>query len=67
VNFLPNAVLCSAGSINTPRLAYGQNAVFWDLPVKGSARLRANRRFLGFTRKRQHPLTGKTAFSGICP
>jgi len=67
VNFLPNAVLCSAGSINTPRLAYGQNGDFWDLPVKGSTRLRAKWRFLEYARKRQRPLTGKMPFSGICP
>ena len=34
-----------------PRLAYGQNADFWDLPVKHSPRLRAERRFLGFARR----------------
>jgi hypothetical protein len=37
------------------------------LPVKGSTRLRAKCRFLGFARKRQHQLTGKTAILGICP
>ncbi len=46
---------------------YGQNGVFWDLPVKSSHPLRAKRRFLGFARKIQSPVTGKTAFLGICP
>jgi len=55
------------GSINTPRLDYGQNGDYWDLPVKGSTHLRAKRRFLKFARKRQHTLTGKTAIFEICP
>ncbi|MGO4955622.1 hypothetical protein ACTQ5Z_10800, partial [Ligilactobacillus ruminis] len=46
---------------------YGQNVDFWDLPVKHSPRLRAKRRFLGFARKTQPPVTGKMAISGICP
>jgi hypothetical protein len=50
-----------------PRLDYGQNADFWDLPVKHSPRLRAKRRFLGFARKKQPSVTGKTPISGICP
>jgi len=50
-----------------PRLAYGQNVDFWDLPVKHSPRLRAKWRFLGFARKTQPPVTGKMAISEICP
>ena len=50
-----------------PRLAYGQNVDFWNLPVEHSPRLRAKRRFLRSARKTQTPVTGKTSISGICP
>ena len=46
---------------------YGQNGVFWDLPVNDRPRLRAKWRFLRFARKIQSPVTGKMAFLGICP
>ena len=46
---------------------YGQNGIFWDLPVKASHPLRAKRHFLRFARKSQSPVTGKTTISGICP
>ncbi|KRM82032.1 hypothetical protein [Ligilactobacillus ruminis] len=60
---------CSAShrSINAPKRKYGQNNDFWNLPVKSSHPLRAKWRFLGFARKIQSPVTGKTAISGICP
>ena len=45
---------------------YGQNGVFWDLPVNGTPRLRAKWHFLGFARKWQTPVTGKMAFIEIC-
>jgi len=48
-------------------LGYGQNAAFWDLPVKCSPRLRAKRRFLGFARKMQPSVTGKTSLFEFCP
>ena len=64
---LPNEVLRSACRISAPRQDYGQNGDFWNLPVKDSPRLRAKRRFLGFSRKRQPLVTGKTSISGICP
>ena len=46
---------------------YGQNGVFWDLPVNGRPRLRAKWRLLRFARKWQTSVTGKMAFIGICP
>ena len=46
---------------------YGQNGVSWDLPVKSSHPLRAKWRFLGFARKIQSPVTGKTVILEICP
>ena len=46
---------------------YGQNADFWDLPVKCGSRLRAKWRFLNSARKMQPPVTGKMAISEICP
>ena len=46
---------------------YGQNAAFGDLPVKGSSRLWAKRRFLGSARKMQSPVTGKTPIFEFCP
>ena len=46
---------------------YGQNGVFWDLPVKSSHPLRAKWRFLRFARKWQTSVTGKMAFIEICP
>ncbi|WP_270522563.1 hypothetical protein, partial [Ligilactobacillus ruminis] len=45
----------------------GKTAIFDDLPVKSSHPLRAKQRFLGFARKIQSPVTGKSAISGICP
>ncbi len=46
---------------------YGQNGIFWNLPVKSSHPLRAKWRFLRFARKIKLPVTGKTAFLEICP
>ena len=46
---------------------YGQMGDLGDLPVKSSPRLRAKRRFLGFARKTQASVTGKTSIFGICP
>lgn len=46
---------------------YGQNAAFWDLPVKCSHPLRAKRRFLRFARKMRLSVTGKTSLFEICP
>jgi len=48
-------------------LGYGQNAAFWDLPVKCGSRLRAKRRFLNSARKRQLSVTGKTPLFEFCP
>ncbi|KRM81581.1 hypothetical protein FC25_GL001796 [Ligilactobacillus ruminis DSM 20403 = NBRC 102161] len=48
-------------------LGYGQNVDFWNLPVKSSSPLRAKSRFLGFARKTQLPVTGKTTIFGIFP
>ncbi|TGJ60472.1 hypothetical protein E4M16_07705 [Ligilactobacillus ruminis] len=64
---MPNAVLCSSGSINASRLVYRQKADFWDMPVKASPRLRAKWRFLGYARKSQLPVTGKMSIFEICP
>ena len=49
------------------RAGLRQNVASWDLPVKGGPRLRAKRRFLGFARKTQPSVTGKTSIFGICP
>ncbi|RGK47223.1 acetylglutamate kinase [Ligilactobacillus ruminis] len=46
---------------------YGQMGDSWDLPVKGCRGLRAKGRFLGFARKMQIPVTGKTVILEICP
>ncbi|MGO5156493.1 hypothetical protein ACTQ2W_09130 [Ligilactobacillus ruminis] len=46
---------------------YGQNAAFWDMPVKCGPQLRANGRFLKYARKTQSSVTGKWAIFGICP
>ena len=46
---------------------YGQNAAFWDLPVKCGSRLRAKRRFLNSARKMRLSVTGKTSIFEICP
>ena len=46
---------------------YGQNADFWDLPVKCGSRLRAKWRFLNSARKMQPSVTGKMAIFEICP
>lgn len=64
---LPNAVLLKLCSIRAPRRPYEQNAAFWDLPVNASPTLRAKWLFLGFARKCQPPITGKTAIFQICP
>ena len=49
------------------RAGLRQNVAFWDLPVKPSSLLRAKRRFLGFARKTQPSVKGKTSILGICP
>jgi hypothetical protein len=64
---LPNAVLLKLCSIRAPKRPYGQTGDFSDLPVNASPQLRAKCRFLGFARKRQSPITGKTAIFQICP
>ena len=46
---------------------YWQNVDFWDMPVKASPRLRAKRRFWGYARKMQLPVTGKMSIFEICP
>lgn len=46
-----NAVLSIACLIGLPRRAYGQNAVFSNMPVKPGSLLRANRDFFKSARK----------------
>ena len=58
--FSPNAVLSIACLIGWPRRAYGQIAIFSNLPVKPGSLLRANPRFFKSARKTQSPITGKS-------